>query len=423
MVNKKRRRNTRKQPAKKMKVRHVKKKQLHQKVILSVASLSLLLFTTLGLYGWSIYQNLLLTQEQIYNENLQKAKAVSSLHETPFTMLLVGVGTNGEDGENTLADSINLITINPKRNYAELIPIPRDSYVPFGDTCLWGAGLYDKITHATAENAGGAECLQSTLEDLLDIDINYYISIDFRGFVQVVDALDGVDMDVPDLREGFNTYAGYSTYLNDGTRWCDFDSNRIAFAICFDTFGRQHVNGEEALMLARTRHYDSDFARSRRQSELIKEIAKKVISGAGFFAVHGLLNAIGDSVKTNIPTDQFNMFFGLASTLFTQNKANPLAIRTTQLQGASSTRKGQRIGSVASFNLVPIASIEEIRLKLANALSLDAPPRPNVENLAFSVDDSSLFRYRLPLDVGMDIKDPHIVRQFRNKPTETDAFY
>jgi len=330
-------------------------------------------------------------------------------------MLLVGVGTNGEDGENTLADSINLITVNPSKNYAELVPIPRDSFVPFGQTCLWGAGYYDKITHATAENAGGSDCLQSTLEDLLDIDINYYISIDFRGFIQVVDALDGVDMDVPDLREGFSAYAGRRTHLNDGTQWCDFDSKREAFAICFDTFGRQHVNGEEALMLARTRHYDSDFARSRRQSELIKEISKKIISGAGFFAVHGLLNAIGDSVDTNIPSEQFNMFFGLASKLFTQNSTNPFSIRTTQLKGVSSTRKGHRISSVASFNLVPITSIEEIRLKLANALRTDTLPKPSIENLEFAVDDSSLFQYYVSLDVGMDITDPRTVRQFHQR--------
>jgi len=390
----------------------IRGKTTAQKFALVFAAGGVILFSYLGLYGWSIYTNLLKTQEQVYNDALQKAKAVNSLHDTPFTMLLVGIGTNGEDGENTLADSINLITVNPKRNYAELIPIPRDSFVPFGDTCLWGAGYYDKITHATAENAGGADCLQSTLESLLDIDINYYISIDFRGFIQVVDALDGVEMYVPDLREGFSAYAGRKTHLNDGTQWCDFNSRREAFAICFDTFGRQRVDGEQALMLARTRHYDSDFARSLRQSELIKAISKKFISGAGFFAVHGLLNAIGDSVETNIPVEQFNAFFGLASALFSQNGTNPFSIRTTQLQGISTTREGDRISSVASFNLVPVISIEDIRLKLANALKLDDVPRPHIENLSFDVDEYARTRYSRTLDVGMDVSNPHVVRSF-----------
>jgi len=416
------RKRTSQKTKRKFKIINVKNKTIKQKIVLSISACSLLLFSALGLYGWSVYQALLKTQEQIYSEALQRAKSIANIHETPFTILLVGMGTNGEDGENTLADSINLITVNPKRNYAELIPIPRDSYVPFGRTCLWGAGYYDKITHATSEDSGGADCLQSTLEALLDIDINYYMSIDFRGFIQIVDALNGVEMNIPDLRQGFNAYAGRSTHLNDGTQWCDYDSNRVAFAVCFNNFGHQTVNGEEALALARTRHYDSDFARNRRQSELIKSISKKIISGSGFFAIHGLLNAISDSITTNIPTEQFNMFFSLASTMFIKGQTNPFSIRTTQLKGITSTRKGHRISAVASFNLVPIASVEEIRRKLADALRADDIARPHIENLTFDIDDTNHFAYGTPLDVGMDVTSPYTVRQFRDK-TKTEQVF
>lgn len=375
-----------------------------------------------GYYVWSVYQNYKETTANLQGKELPDAKAVDRVSESPFTILFIGIGTNGYDGQNSLADSINLLTINPKKNYAEMIAIPRDSYVPFGDTCLWGAGYYDKITHTTGWDAGEAKCLQSTLEDLFDVDINYYISLDFMGFVQIVNALGGVEMEVPDLRAGFEAYPGdpsdgmyLDPALKNGEQWCEHDSYRNAFAVCFNQFGLQTVNGEQALALARSRHYDSDLGRSLRQTELIKAIAKKANGLSGVFSANALLDAIGDSVETNIPAEQFSSFISLASKLFNDEAAEPFTIRTTQLAGRGSTFVGHRITSSAVYySLVPIASVEDIRRKIAAALTIDDSTTLFVESMNFEIgSDGTTASYSdETLYNNMDVTDPDVVKQF-----------
>ena len=353
-----------------------KKKKKKQTII--VAIIAVLLLVASGVtYGVVTYMNYNKTIANMNQNKLPTAATVNDVKAEPFSILFIGLGTNGNDGEATLADSINLITINPINNYAEVIAIPRDSYLPFGASCEWGINMYDKVTHTTGISP---DCLQTTLEQVFEIDINYYVSVDFKGFVSIVDSLGGVKMHVPDLRAGFEAYPGdpsdgmyLDPALKNGGQWCEHDSNRAPFAVCFTEFGDQTVMGEQALALARSRHYDSDYGRSIRQTELIKAIIDKATGVAGVASINSLLAAAGDTVETNIPADQFMSFVSLADKMLSVKdgtSTDAFQMRTTQLAGASYQFNGQRIsGQNITYSVVPRASVEEIRLKIARVLS------------------------------------------------------
>lgn len=398
------------------------KKQKKIIKIISFSVLSLILLLT-GTQIFLVYQAYQKSLENISNEQLPDAAVVEDIKIQPFNFLLIGLGTNGNDAQNSLADSINLVSINPQNNYAEIIAVPRDAYLPFGASCEWGAKYYDKITHSTATDAGGAACLQSTLEEVFDIPINYYVSINFVGFVKIVDSLGGVEMNVPDLREGFENYPGdpsdgmrLNPDLKDGTQWCEHDSMRNPFAVCFNKFGMQTVTGEQALALARSRHYDSDLGRSMRQTELIKAILAKGSSASTILSASSLIEAAGDTIETNIPSNQFLSFADLGKQLADKNPTNNFTIRTTQLATVGDCFTGHRITTPGvCYGTVPIKSVEDIRYKLAAALS-DGAPILTAQDLFFSTTpDTEILSYTNSetLFNGDDVTDPSIVRKYR----------
>ena len=125
-------------------------------------------------------------------------------------------------------------TFNRKANSINLLSIPRDSYVYIPEV-----GYKDKINHAHA--FGGPVSTIETVEELLEIPIDYYVKINFDAFIEIIDALGGIDMYVP-------------------ITFTEQDSMTGAGAISLNE-GYQHLNGEETLALARTRKIDNDLER------------------------------------------------------------------------------------------------------------------------------------------------------------------
>lgn len=111
----------------------------------------------------------------------------------------------------------------------------------------------DKITHAHV--FGGVESTRDTVERFLNVPVDYYVKFNFESFVQIVDSLGGIDIDVP-------------------VTFTEQDSKDQAGMIHLEK-GYQHLNGEQALALARTRKIDSDAMRGQRQQLVIEAIAKK----------------------------------------------------------------------------------------------------------------------------------------------------
>ena len=139
----------------------------------------------------------------IITKEKKMLKAKTSKRETastgksvkePFTILLMGVDSTTDGlSKNTVAngDSLILITFNPATLNATMLSIPRDSYVPIA---CWADKAENKITHAAAY---GTDCMMQTIEDYFDVTIDYYAKINFRGLVSLVDALGGIEVDVP----------------------------------------------------------------------------------------------------------------------------------------------------------------------------------------------------------------------------------
>lgn len=344
-----------------------RKKVKTRNIVLIIVSI---IIVAAGIYGYNFVKNYFNLVDNLESVDGEEAVVVNNLSEEPFTVLITGVGTNGYDGEAPIADAIMVAAVNPKTKSVDLVSVPRDNYLPRGAACESAVGLYDKVTHMGA-NIG---CLESTLEDVFDIEINYYVSVNFVGFVDIINALGGVEMHVPDLREGFNNYQGsaadgtyLSSELQDGIQWCEHGSNRSPYSVCFTEFGPQTVDGEHALALSRSRHYDSDFARSNRQNEMIKAIMNKATSPSGLLSMNKLLEAVNGNVSTNIPQNQFLDFANLAKSLTSNSDGQSLQIRSTQLQGLSGSFDGE-VSGYASYNAVPVPSIENIRMKFASTL-------------------------------------------------------
>ena len=217
----------------------------------------------------------------------------------PFTILLMGIDSTDEVlGKNAIAngDTLILITFNPKTLNATMLSIPRDSYVPIA---CWPDKAENKITHAAGY---GTDCMINTIEEFFDVNIDYYAKINFKGLVKLVDAVGGVDVDVP-------------------KQLCTDDSSRSK-EICINP-GRQHLNGEQALVFARNRKQlaNGDFGRAEHQQIIVKELVNKMKSINNVSKFMEILDTISNSLDTNLTTKQILSFYNIGKDIVKKSLA------------------------------------------------------------------------------------------------------
>lgn len=211
----------------------------------------------------------------------------------PLTFLFLGVDSEG-DGLNANAafngDTLMLMSFNPKTLDAILLSIPRDTYVPIA--C--NHNNYAKINSSAAY---GTSCVISTINNLLDINIDYYVKINFKGVVDLVEAVGGVEVNVE-----------APTYMADkyGGKVCEQNSDR-QFGnklVCMNP-GMQTLNGEQALAYARCRHMyiGSDLDRVRHQQQVVEALANKAMHFSSIKEFQNILNAVSKNIATNMDTD------------------------------------------------------------------------------------------------------------------------
>ncbi|MEG0994911.1 MAG: LCP family protein [Bacilli bacterium] len=224
----------------------------------------------------------------------------NNLLTKPFTILLMGVDSTDDTlDKNTTAngDSLLLITFNPKTLNATILSIPRDSYVPI--TCFKGS-KENKITHAAWY---GESCMIKTIENFTNINIDYYVKINFKGVVSLVNALGGIDVDVPkDL--------------------CTDNSDRTG-KVCIKK-GYQRLFGEEALVLARNRKGldNGDLDRGKNQQLVIKALMKKTTNIGNITKLTEILNTISRNMDTNFKVEQILSFYNIAKEIMQRSKGN-----------------------------------------------------------------------------------------------------
>ena len=273
---------------------------------------------------------ILLTQTKKVKDKKGKDEQTNTKAITePFTILLMGVDSDAEGIQNGSfnGDSLMVITFNPKTLSTTILSIPRDSYVPIA--CFSGQRK-NKITHAAWQ---GENCMIDTIENFLDITIDYYVKINFTGVVELVDTLGGVEIDVP-----------YNLCEQNSKR--QWGSNTV-----YIEKGLQNLNGEQALAYARNRHpnpdkcsskwtnYTSnDFIRGEHQQEVVTALLNKFKDIKDLDTVYKLLDTISNNMVTNMSTDQilslYNVFKDIAAKSSGMDDMNDvLGIQRLKLNG------------------------------------------------------------------------------------------
>lgn len=214
-----------------------------------------------------------------------------------LNILILGMGGAGHEGPY-LTDTILIASIDKNKKRVALTSLPRDLLV---DTKKFGKIKINHINaYAELERGGnGAKFTKNILEELLGINIDYYASIDFAGFKDVIDAIGGVDVDVPrSFTDPLFPRLGIKKVI----------TNRMAQTITV-TFekGLQHMDGETALIYARSRHGNngegSDFARSKRQQQIILALKDKIMSSETLLSltkIKKIMSAVSENLETNI---------------------------------------------------------------------------------------------------------------------------
>lgn len=197
----------------------------------------------------------------------------------PFVVYLSGIDTRSNSLPSRSLSDVNIIlAVNPNTKNILMVHIPRDYYVQLHGT----TGNKDKLTHAGT--IGGIEMSMGTIEDLLEIDIPYYIRVNFNAVVNLVDAIGGINI---------NSDVNYSF-----TCWTDRS--------CTFNPGLNYVGGKCALAFARERHaYETgDRHRGENQEQVIELIIDKVTSSSTLINNYtDILNALDGTFETNFTTD------------------------------------------------------------------------------------------------------------------------
>ncbi|WP_459501912.1 polyisoprenyl-teichoic acid--peptidoglycan teichoic acid transferase TagU [Bacillus sp. C1] len=228
-----------------------------------------------GGYAYYMYSSVTGTLDKVHapldrDHSTKRSTDVKLGNKQPISILLLGADERGKDKGRS--DSIMLLTLNPKTNSMKTVSIPRDTY-----TEIVGKGKKDKINHAFA--FGGINMSVNTVENFLDIPVDYYIEVNMEGFKDIVDAVGGVDV-----------------------------YNDIAFTLEGMSFekGNIHLNGEQALKYTRMRKQDArgDFGRQMRQRQVLEAVISKGANISSVTKLGTMLEAVEKNIKTNLNQDQ-----------------------------------------------------------------------------------------------------------------------
>ena len=312
-----------------------------------------------------LYENISTETKVVYEyseemENQDNMLASNKELTEPFTVLLMGVdsavdGLTANQAFN--GDTLMLITFNPTTMTSTMFSMPRDLYVPIA--CRNGASA--KINSSAAY---GTSCVINTVQDLTGIEIDYYAKINFKGVVDLVDSLNGIEVDVQ--KPDYNTYNG---------QVCEQDSLRRkgSHLICMDT-GIQTLNGEQALAYSRCRklYIRSDIDRNRHQQQVIEAIINKAKNINSFGEVEKVLDAISNNIETNMDMAKLLSFYNVGKQLLL-NSNNTLTIQKTYLEYYSLPVYLPGSGQVTSAlgyyeaSLAAIVSALKVNLELEEA--------------------------------------------------------
>lgn len=235
--------------------------------------LASVLILVLVFFGSNKVLDMLQDKKNIENYGVQAAeKNKGQLVDNELLVLLVGVdkNSNSDPGDFTRTDTMMLCKANTETGEIDILSIPRDSRILVRDQ-------FTKANHAHAY--GGIELTLQSLRNFLGIDIDYYAEVDYEAVVKIVDALGGVDYEVP---EGINVKRG--TYIDIKP-------------------GKNHLSGEEVLWYLRTRNIyeNGDLGRVGTQQAFMKAMVDEMVKKSSEINLSTFIQTYLSDVKTNVP--------------------------------------------------------------------------------------------------------------------------
>lgn len=296
--------------------RIVRKRRTRLKFALRVtAAVAAVFLLTGGFFAWKAYSKLhkvfhgTSTVEALAKKTVAPA-ALKGEGDGRVNILLLGIGGPGHDGPD-LTDTIVVLSVDPVNNTATMVSIPRDLWVDqpvnyFGKqqkiNAAYESGKYHYIGKLDPSNKNAAaveagfDAIDTVMKNVLDVNINYHMLVNFQAFRQAIDTVGGVTVNVPEA-------------LVDPTMaWENHWNSVLAPA------GVQQMDGVKALLYARSRETSSDFARSERQRQILVALKDKVLT-AGTLSnpakIDGLMNAFGDNVFSDLSTQGATRLVGI----------------------------------------------------------------------------------------------------------------
>lgn len=299
-------------------------------------------------YAMRLYKQARKTANIVYQPtttskiNSKKIKA-----KQPISILLLGIDT-GADGrlDKGNSDSMIIATINPQQQTTQLVSIPRDTAAE-----MIGTKDFNMQKINAAYNIGGATMAKQTVASLVNAPINYYVTINMGGLKQIVDAVGGVDVDVP------------FTFTSKWTGGQHF------------TKGPMHLDGEMALAYARMRHEDlqkGDYGRQERQQQVIKSLIKSAVSVNGLSRFSDLLKTLSKNLVTDLSFDEMMATFKTYQTAAKN-------ISSTTIQGQNAYVQTAQYPQPLAYQIASDQELQRVSDQVRTALSLEKAPLNNSE--------------------------------------------
>lgn len=314
---------------------HKRKKKSVGKIVLSILLLIILVLTLMGGYvAWQVWSDIQSTTDEMYEDVEEREEHTARQDkpvnvdsgEDPFSILLLGIDNDGDSVEYGRSDTMMLVTVNPNTDKTTILSIPRDTY-----TEIVGRGTQDKINHAHA--FGKASMAMNTVQNLLDVPVDYYLSVNMESMQQMVDAVGGITVTPP------------LSFSQDSYQFVEGEPT--------------HMDGAKALAYTRMRKRDpkGDYGRQFRQRQVIEGAMKSVASVDSIMNYRSILGTMGNTMKTN-------MSFEDMQDLFSNYRGAVNNIEQDQLSGA-----GQMLNGIY-YEMIPDEEINRVQNHLKSELEL-----------------------------------------------------
>lgn len=286
----------------------------------------------------------------------------------PFIVFLSGMDVYG-DLEQTSRSDVNIMAcVNPTTKQVLLVSVPRDAYVEIPGITY---GEKDKLTHA---GMYGIQYSIAAMEEIFDLDISYYVRINFTSLIMMVDALGGIDVESD---YAFSTY--YKQYNADTDTWTYYEYKK----------GMNHLDGIYALAFARERMNAAggDYQRAKNQQKVIAALLEKIKSPAFLTGYTGLLSSLEGKMDTNFTSQQ------LASLVKMQlNDGADWNIVSSSVYGISSEEYcASYAGSPLAVEVLDDDSIEAVKEVIDKLMKGEVISEPRVTDIqeAYEVNGSN----------------------------------